>query len=60
MIERYPVQMKPEDRARLQSAGRTYRETIARLEQIIDPNYTPKTFDLALPARDYQARGAEI
>lgn len=52
--------MKPEDRARLQSAGRTYRETIARLEQIIDPNYTPKTFDLALPARDYQARGAEI
>lgn len=58
--ERYPLTMTAEDRERLKAAGRTYRETIARLETIIDPNYTPQTFALAVPARDYQARGAEV
>ena len=60
LIDRYPLEMTAADREMLESSGRKYRETIARLETIIDPNYTPQTFDLALPARDYQRRGAEV
>jgi SNF2 family DNA or RNA helicase len=58
--ERYPVTMSPTDRALLTSNATAYVERITRLESLIDPNYVPPSFALALPARTYQAREAAI
>jgi SNF2 family DNA or RNA helicase len=44
----------------LKAGARKHRDTILRLEEIIDPNYKPKAIPLAIPARDYQRQAAEI
>ncbi|MGE0450867.1 MAG: SNF2-related protein [Vicinamibacterales bacterium] len=59
-LERYPLELVESDRAVLVASAMAHRETIARLDQLIDPSYTPQAFALAVPARDYQAREAEI
>jgi SNF2 family DNA or RNA helicase len=58
--ERYPHAMDEESDKALRAGSRRHRETILRLERIIDPNYQPRSFSLALPPRSYQAREAEI
>lgn len=59
-IHRYPLEVKPEDLERLQGNASQHRDQILRLEQMIDPHYVPRKFEMALPAREYQARAAEI
>jgi hypothetical protein len=59
-LDRYPLDITPADRAILTANATAHRESIARLEQLIDTAYTAPTFDLALPVRDYQARSAGI
>jgi len=56
--DRYPLAVTHP--AELEAGARTHRDTIARLEELIDPDYVPPTFELALPARSYQAREAAL
>lgn len=53
---RYPLTMAKADEAALIAGADAFRETIARLEQLIDPNYEAPVYALDKPLRDYQAR----
>lgn len=59
-MDRYPLEVSEHDRVVLDAAARGHRDSIARLEELIDPNYQPPTFQLAIPPRSYQAREAAI
>lgn len=59
-MQRYPLRIETGVKSILLSGEKQHHDDIQRLETIIDPNYTPRRFELALPPRDYQARGAEI
>lgn len=58
--QRYPLDMSAAIREQLVTSARRYDEKFLRLAQLIDSNYQPPTFELAFPARDYQAREASI
>jgi superfamily II DNA or RNA helicase len=58
--QRYPHVLDEESDKALRAGSRQHRDTILRLERIIDPHYQPRPFSLALPPRSYQAREAEI
>lgn len=60
VISRYPLTMTPADEAALQAGAAAYRDTVARLEQLIDPNYQPPVYPLDKPLRDYQAREVSV
>lgn len=57
-ISRFPLECS--DMRSLQDGAAAHVDRIASLNQIIDPNYQPRRFRLALPARDYQSRAAEL
>ncbi len=59
-MDRFPLRIEADDEAILRQRGATFRERIARLEDLIDPNYKPRSIELALPAREYQLVAAEI
>jgi SNF2 family DNA or RNA helicase len=40
--------------------NKAHRERMLTLDRIIDPDYQPRSMQLALPAREYQARAAEM
>jgi len=57
-IARYPLENKnPKE---LTAGADGYRNTLARLEKIYLPGYQGLSFPLAVPARDYQAKSAEV
>jgi len=58
--DRYPLAMSDGDRALLTAGATKHRTVLATLEDLIDPSYTPSTFELAIPPRSYQAREAEM
>jgi superfamily II DNA or RNA helicase len=58
--DRFPMTIDPAALAGLTAGATRHRETILRLEQLLDTAYTPPAFKLALPARDYQAREAAV
>ena len=58
--QRYPHALDEASDKALRDGARQHRDTILRLERIIDPNYGPRAFSLALPPRSYQAKEAEI
>lgn len=60
LMDRYPLTVEESCLKELKRGSRRHVETIKRLEEIIDPNYKARTFDLALPPRDYQRLPAEI
>ena len=57
-IGRYPLENK--NPAELAAGAEGYRNTLARLEQIYLPGHQGLSFPLALPARDYQSKSAEV
>ena len=57
--QRYPMTVNGAAR-KLRVGARQHRETIARLEDLLDPNYKPRDFDLAIPLRSYQRQALEI
>lgn len=59
-MDRYPLEMTPADRKVLENASARYLERIKLLEDLIDAKYKPREFALAIPAREYQRRAAEI
>lgn len=56
--QRFPLQI--DNVKELRSAAKAHRDHIARLDQIIDANYEPKSYQLAIPPRDYQRRAADL
>lgn len=56
--ERFPLEIP--DEALLRERAQQHRETILRMEQIVDPGYQPRQMELAIPAREYQLRAAEL
>ena len=59
-LDRYPLTMSDVDRSVLKKGAAAHREQIKRLEELIDPNYAPPRFEMALPPRSYQAREAAV
>jgi SNF2 family DNA or RNA helicase len=59
-LQRYPVEMTEPDRAHLTALAQQHKDLLLRLEDIVGAGYTPRTFALAKPPRDYQAREAEL
>lgn len=55
--QRFPLEILHE--AELLAGSEAHRDNILTLDRIIDPNYKPKSFELALPPREYQSRAAE-
>jgi SNF2 family DNA or RNA helicase len=58
-FSRYPVEMPDEDRKLLEAGAARFDQTQAKLEEILKPDYTPRTFDLKKPLRPYQAQFVE-
>src|SRR5262249_32900306 len=58
--QRYPHTVDDESAEALRTGSRQHRDTILRLERIIDATYEPRRFSLTLPPRSYQSREAEI
>lgn len=56
--QRYPLQVNPQ--SALDAGAAAHRERIQRLDELVDPHYKPQQFDLAVPAREYQLRAAEM
>lgn len=56
--QRFPLQIENLDE--LTSSAQEHRDHIATLDQIIDAEYQPQEYQLALPPRDYQRRAAEL
>jgi SNF2 family DNA or RNA helicase len=57
-LQRYP--MENENTLELAAGAERYRQQQRELECFILPGYRPQVFEMALPARDYQARAAEM
>lgn len=56
-VQRYPMEVKSP--AALASGANQYRATMEAMERIQSPGYVPRSFDMALPPRHYQAVAAE-
>jgi hypothetical protein len=57
---RYPHDVDDASAEFLRNGARQHRDMIVRLDRIIDPDYVPRPFSLAVPARSYQLKEAEI
>lgn len=57
-LQRFPLEVEHPDE--LEDRASRHVERIQRLDEIIDPNYRPVDFELALPPREYQRRAAEL
>jgi SNF2 family DNA or RNA helicase len=58
-LQRYFLEISPDNRSELDTRAKSHLDTVLRLEDIVDPNYKPREFALAVPAREYQKRAAE-
>ncbi len=58
--ERYPHDVDEASLRELRAGARRHRDMILRLERIIDPDYVPRPFSMALPPRSYQSKEAEV
>lgn len=56
--DRYPLTFSHPDV--LTSKATSFREKVKRLDSIIGADYTPRDFELAIPAREYQRVAAEL
>lgn len=56
---RYPLEIDPKSTEHLHGMANAYRERITKLEDLIDVNYKPKAYELAVPPREYQRLAAD-
>lgn len=59
-LDRYPLEITPDDLRRLRRGKREFNEQILTLEKIISGHTPPRPFALELPPREYQRLAAEI
>lgn len=58
-MERYPLEMNQRQRFGLMNAADRHVERVTFLDQMLDGDYKPKQFKLAVEPREYQKLGAE-
>lgn len=58
MLQRFPLEV--DHPQQLAAGAKSHVDRIARLDRLIDPNYKPRSFELAVRPRDYQRRAAEV
>jgi SNF2 family DNA or RNA helicase len=59
-LDRFPLSIDFSTRAKLKASAARHVDHLRGLEEMLDPDYTPRAFPLALPAREYQRRAAEL
>lgn len=59
-LYRYPMSMEDDVAEWLSSQAHSHKARLERFEEIVDPDYKPRRFGLALPPRDYQAVATEL
>ncbi len=59
-LERYPLEIDPEHRAKLHAEAEHYRRQEESVEALFDGQYTLRDFDMAVKPRDYQRIAAEL
>jgi len=60
LMERYPLAMEPEHRARMLNAAREYDKRADAFAGVLSGRIEPKGFELALPPRHYQSIAADL
>lgn len=58
--ERYPMNVDPAVKKRFRALVKTEEKKLASIAEIERVGYTPREFELALPARDYQRLAADL
>lgn len=58
-VQHFELGMSDMDRAYLEGRAEAHRAKIAKVKRLLAPDYTPRTFTLALPPRAYQQSGAD-
>jgi superfamily II DNA or RNA helicase len=58
LMDRWPLEMSDDDRARLTQAARSYDQANDHLWRLTEGMVSPEDFELAIPAREYQRVGA--
>lgn len=59
-VNRYPLKISAEDKRAMRRGGKQWEDRFTRLNDILNPNYVPPTFALALPPRHYQSQAAAM
>lgn len=59
-LERYPLELSDADRARLQERAEQHKERESLVDRMLAGLIEPRSFELALPPRDYQRVGADL
>lgn len=58
-VQHFELGMSDMDRAYLEGRAEAHRAKLAKVKRLLSPDYTPRTFTLALPPRDYQQSAAD-
>lgn len=59
-MQRYPLRISEADRKAIVTAAKHHEDTILRLDELVDQNYTSRKFKMVVPAREYQKVAAEL
>lgn len=59
-LERFPHEMRADDRAYLEARAGQHRERQTIVEQVLAAGYAPPTFQMLKPARGYQALAIDL
>lgn len=59
-LQRYPVEVGAADQLHLRSSSAAHQERMTLLEQMLSGQVKPRSFEMAVPPRDYQRVGADL
>lgn len=58
--QRYPMELSTDDHAYLEARAKEHERREVEVQNILAGSFTPRAFELAIPARDYQKQVAEL
>lgn len=59
-LDRFTLAISRGDRARLEEGSKRHKDTMIRLDRLVDKKYKPGPVLMAVPPRDYQVLAAEL
>src|ERR1051326_1101309 len=59
-MDRYPLSIKAMERSYMDNQSRRYKDRITLVDKLVAGLMKPRSFEMLLPARDYQRIAAEI
>lgn len=59
-MDRFCLKISRSDRARLDEGSKRHKDTLVRLDKLVDLSYKPGPVLMAVPPRDYQVLAAEL